>query len=109
MDVLSLDSEDEADHFLRLCQKKSEFFEICTYVGGITNTSFGSDGWFWWNSGERINFQIDWAENEPNFGSNHEYCLSIVQMDDTKAMKFNDMPCSGPYDRKFICQHKKLR
>lgn len=109
MDVVSLDTEDESDHFLRLCQKKSSVFESLTYIGGIASSGFGADGWFWWNSGERITYQLDWAEHEPNFIEGKEYCLSVAHYANLGVFKLNDISCFGQHELKFICQQSQLR
>lgn len=107
MDVISLDTRDESDYVLKACYENSKLFQMFTYIGGISNSAKGKDGWIWWNSGKRVNYPLDWAKNEPNFLSNVEHCLSIANKDG--VFKLNDMPCFGQHDYKFTCQKSEFK
>lgn len=107
MEVLSLDTEDEYDHFMRLCLKKSSFFDGASLIGAVTNSRLGADGWFWLNSGERISYALDWAKDEPNFSGNVEFCLSMKMYG--SVFKFNDVSCNRQHELQFICQQSQFR
>ena len=105
MDVLSLDSESEANYFLNLLNKKASWFDQYTHVGGMTLKGGSRSEWYWVNSGARINYPIKWGKGEPDNDSG-EYCLSIVKSGNN--FYFNDIMCEKGSNLKFICQREVL-
>lgn len=102
MEVLSLETLEEATKFLQLCLKNDKLFEQYTHVGGLTTVGKSLDKWYWANSGKLIDYALKFLPGQPDFYGYNEYCLGISKSAD--AFSFIDVACFGTYELKFICQ-----
>lgn len=59
--------------------------------------------WYWVNSGNHINYDIEFKVGEPNNYTGNEWCLSMAYRLGTFA--FNDYDCTRNMFN-FICQTK---
>lgn len=59
----------------------------------------------WLDSGEKLNYEINWGRGEPNDAKTNEYCLYMQTKD---GISVNDDPCSG-VDFPFICEYTRER
>lgn len=89
MDVLSLETEEEADDFLKLCHRQPELFEDLTNIGGMSLEGKSRDHWYWVKSGNRIVYPMKFAVGEPNNCGGQEYCLTIFKYR-TQGFFYND-------------------
>jgi hypothetical protein len=103
MELLSLNTIREATTFFDICKRRESLFETYTHIGGITLAGRTTDLWYWVNSGRRASYPMLFAPGQPDFAGSIEYCLSIVKGGDNNFY-FNDIPCWGGYEVKFVCQ-----
>lgn len=103
MDVLSLDSAEEADAFLSLCYSMSSIFGWQTHIGGMTTEAKSLTNWYWVVTNKKINFPMNWAPGEPN-DLKSEKCLGVVKEHSDGKFYFNDLPCADGTKYKFVCQ-----
>lgn len=101
MELVSLDSREEANRFLRLARRKASWFELFTHVGAITLEGGNRYEYFWVNSGNRINYPLRFAPGQPDNFWGNEHCLGLIKYGD--EFFFNDFPCAEK-KAKFICQ-----
>ena len=104
MDILSVETEAEADHFLNLCTKSSKSFEELTYVGATTLAAGTTDQWYWVNSETHIEYPLKFALGQPDNNNTNENCLGIG-MTEESTFAFFDVDCNGIAEFKFAC-HK---
>lgn len=102
MEIVSLETLNEANSFFTLCDKNIGLFEEFTHVGGFTSVGKSLDKWYWVNSGRRIDFPLKFAPNQPDFAGNAEFCMSVVKR--PGGFVFSDVYCTTYYENKFICQ-----
>lgn len=102
MDVLSLETLDEANHFLALCKQNSGYFDQWTHIGAITLYPKSTNSWYWVNSGKRVTYHLRFGPGQPDNAGGRELCLSIGK--DPQNFFFNDLNCYGSHEFKFICQ-----
>ena len=76
MEILSLDSESEANLFLELLKQKSDLLDTWTHIGGMTLKGGSRTEWYWDNLGTRIHYPIKWVIGEPSNDLNEEFCLA---------------------------------
>lgn len=110
MILATLVDPDEQANFLKLCNKNMDQFANFYYeahIGGFRpNKTNSLTDWYWFESGQKINFKIDWSDGEPNDDQQTEYCMSIYGggfQSMTGITTFNDCHCYNMYSS-FICQ-----
>jgi hypothetical protein len=107
MEFVSLETQQEADNFLGLCNRNTKLFEAHVNIGGMTLEGKSTDKWYWVNSRKHIDYPIAFAPSEPNFGHGLEFCLAVIKLPNDIFM-FNDVACNGGLDhlleRQFICE-----
>jgi hypothetical protein len=103
MEFVSLETKQEADNFLSLCNKNMKLLNGFISVGAVTLQGKSTDQWYWVNSGKRINYPIAFLPGEPNFLNDLEFCLSVVK-NSKDIFMFNDTTCNDPIERQFICE-----
>lgn len=98
MKILTFKSSDE-DKMFR--EKFAAFFDGRAYFifVGANTTRPGSKSDWKWISGEKINFELTWEENQPNNDGNKENCLC---MDEADPLVYHDISCSEKYP--FVCE-----
>jgi hypothetical protein len=101
MDVVSVDSLDESYAFFNSLQSHAYLFDNYAHVGAITLQSRSRDQWYWVDSGNRITYLIKWEPGFPNSAA--EYCLSVKKKP-TNEFVYDDIPCFGSFEVKFIYQ-----
>lgn len=102
MDLLTLETSAEADHFLGLCQENAHHFDSLTHVGGMALEGKSLNTWYWLNSGKEIVYPLKFAPGQPDNFNDTEYCLSIMKSEN--GFLFNDVNCNDVDKLKFICQ-----
>lgn len=103
MEFLSLETLEEANQFFKLCEENASLFDKFTHIGALTTVAKSKTDWYWVNSGQKINYVLNFLPNQPDNANNNEMCLSIGMP--PKNYSFNDIPCSGT-QYKFICQSR---
>jgi hypothetical protein len=79
MDILSLDSQDDFNHFMDSIKKNKDILIDEWYTMGAVSTSLGTkNNWYFINGGGRINFDIKWAETQPD-GATNQLCLTMFK------------------------------
>ena len=102
MDTVSLDTVDEQNTFLNICNKNRAILDSSmTLIGGYTRTPRSTNDWYWVNSGNRVNYTLKFSQGQPDFAYDREYCLSVWGK---PSVSFNDVGCGPPENRKFFCQ-----
>jgi hypothetical protein len=104
LEIVSLETKAEFDHFLGLCSKENTQFDEYTHIGAMTLV--GKTGWHWVNSGKRIDYQLKWLSGQPDFYASADFCMSVVK----RGTEFSlaDIYCYGAYDTKFVCQRNEI-
>lgn len=106
MEILSLDTLEEAEFFYDLGSKNIDNFEQFTHIGGYTSVGKSLNSWRWVNSGQLIDYPMKFDVNEPNFKKNFEFCLDLVRRDG--KLYLNDAACYEEGQYKFVCQREHL-
>lgn len=103
MEILSIETKAEADNIINVLKNSTLLDgEIIFHVGGISLTPRSTSDWYWVNSGKKLDFTLKFVPGQPDFAHGIENCLSINKYGN--EFGFNDIPCFGHWDRKFICQ-----
>lgn len=101
MDFVSLDTLAEAQNFLKICRENAGYFGRWTHIGGITLEGASTESWYWVDSGNHINYTLNFGSGQPdNYGGN-ELCLSIGKYAGNQFY-FNDIRCE--VTAVFVCQ-----
>lgn len=100
MEFLSLETLQESNHLLSLCDQNIHLFDVWTHVGGLTTVPKSKDDWYWITSGNKVNYSLKFGAGKPD--NNNEMCLSIGKK--PEDFFFNDINCYGIDQMKFICQ-----
>jgi hypothetical protein len=102
MGFLSLDSKEEAYHFLVIYERNAALFDQYTHIGAVASFAKTLTDWYWVENAEKANFTINFLPGQPdNYGGN-ELCL--VLMTSGGSYYFNDLKCYENYIFKFVCQ-----
>lgn len=100
-DIASLDTLQEFNVVNLLCQRHMQnlLHNDSVLIDGLAMQKMSKSDWYWTNSGKKINYEMEWAPNQPNFQKQNQWCLSL----DNSNYKFNDIKC---YDdnHTFMCQ-----
>lgn len=84
-----------------LCKRhQSILHNDSVFIDGIALSKMSKTDWYWTNSGKKINYEMEWGRNQPNFQNQNQWCLSL---DPESGYKFNDLQCQEEV-RPFICQ-----
>lgn len=102
---MSLDSLQETNHLLKICDQNIHLFDIWTHIGGLTTVGASKTDWYWVESGKKANFQFNFAPDQPDNAGGNEMCLSLGKQPGN--FFFNDISCYGVHQYKFICQTKE--
>ena len=103
MDLVELPTEAEADYFLKLCAQKSSDLNGKYFHIGASYAGLGLNEYYWMTTGQRINYTLQWAPNQPDNRNGIEYCLSVKSQPGN--FMFNDINMDTTTDKwKFICQ-----
>jgi len=103
MDFVSLETLDEANNFLKVFSSNSEAGDDWYSIGASTSLVGTADNYVWLNSGNRVNYKLPFAKDEPN-NAGDEYCLTIGRKAyNISSFLFNDMNCFTKLNR-FVCQ-----
>lgn len=112
MDVVTLETADEAEKFLDVCKKNHQLLGPLAHVGAISMEGKSVDKWYWVKSGKQIEYPIKFLPNEPNFYNNSEFCLAVAK-DSKNDFFFSDVNCKAelqnPHEFKFICERTSDR
>ena len=102
MQLITLDSDAEARHFLSLFIDNSPLFDQFTHLGAVGSIPRTLTEWFWVENTQKVNFTLVFGSGLPdNYGGN-EVCLSLGYVSNT--FYFNDLKCYESYSSKFVCQ-----
>jgi len=110
MDIVSLETKEEADAFLSLCKSNSDVLDTRAHVGAITLGSETNSTWFWVASGNSIDYPLKFGIGQPNNYGGFQRCLTVEWMDN--ECKFNDRHCHAQMgaqetdkeEYKFVCE-----
>lgn len=105
LDLLMLEDQVEADNFLKLCTSNIKQFDENqkAFVGAVSSVSLTE--WFWFESGQKLSYQLAWNPKEPNNSQGRENCASLKAING--KFGFNDVFCYNEY-KSFICQDVKM-
>lgn len=107
MDLLTLETSEEATNFLALCKANvKQFNGNAAYIGGVAPDLPAGNNWIWYESGEKVAFNFTWAPNQPDNKQTNENCLQIVLDDKTGNWAFADIGCYQ-LNSLFLCQEVK--
>lgn len=96
MDLAAIESEHEANYFLKSCEINSMDFEEHSQIGGVLM----NNDWFWITSHQKVNFKLDMKKNDKHDGE----CLQLVKSSGVR-FSFGRTNCFSNRDaQKFVCQ-----
>lgn len=104
MELLSLDTLEEAQKFMNICVTNKLFVDRCFHIGGLTTVPSSKTEWFWVNSFKKVKYEMPWLPKEPNYLGKNEMCLSICK--NPGQCGYNDIPCSSSAELTFVCQSR---
>lgn len=107
MNLLTFNDTKEEENFR---EKFASFFEgrdSYIFIGANTTEARSKTNWNWIN-GEKLNFDIKWASNQPHPTADNELCLSL---DEANPLLYHDIACDEKCP--FVCQeewhYKKIK
>lgn len=100
-DVVSLDTLEEMEAVADMCEENKNLFGWFIHIGGVASTSKSKTDWYWVNSNEKVSYDMLWQNGQPDFSGSNEWCLTLEK---SSKFKFNDIPCHGSWEEKFICE-----
>lgn len=100
MDLVELDTAVEADHFNKLCAEHNYLFTSTVHIGG-SDHGVGKNKWYWMSSGNEINYNMKYAQTEPNNVRGLQHCLAVYTHPESFA--FADYDCDES-ESIFACQ-----
>jgi len=102
MELMTMDSEDEADYIMERLELNSDYIDY-VYVGGVTSKLRDPNNWYWINSNyKKSEVSLPWGTGQPDNAAGGEYCLAIYRAAN-RRFEFHDHPCNS-YKKRFICQ-----
>lgn len=102
MEIATFETLEEMQVVSDLCKDNENIMTPYVHVGGMTTREGTKESWFWIVTGKRINYNMPWADGEPNNDEDSQFCLALG----TKNFLFDDIDCFGRSESKFICQYK---
>lgn len=66
MEILSLETYDEAVNFMKLCEYNYYIMDTNTYIGGYTTQLKNPNTWYWVNSGRKIDYNLAFGLGMPD-------------------------------------------
>lgn len=115
LELFTLESLDEAQHVFDILNNNVDAFDpmgmwLQSWMGMASNEMGSPTNWNWMTTGKKINFDMPWADGQPN---NNEavqpvlqHCGAIIL---ASAFGFNDRNCYLQWEAtaQFICQDVK--
>jgi hypothetical protein len=101
MDLFTLYSQDEANHFYQILEKNTQLFPTYMYIGGVTVILKTKTEWFWLDTNEKVNFPMRFLAGDPNNLGGNEKCLGMIISGG--SYYFIDVMCNA-VSVKFVCQ-----
>lgn len=102
MDMAILETEEELTTVINLLNEYNPGTEnvnrLAFALGGVMGNSLNE--WFWWKTGESIDYADTWCKNEPN--KLEERCLEFWSATATSGYCLNNAGCTVASS--FICQ-----
>lgn len=98
MDLVALESEHEADYFMKSCEKASLSFEELTHIGGVSDE--GLDNWYWISSNGKVTINLKLQKDKQN--KTERNCMQLVKS--SKGFSYGRTNCFSSELKKFICQ-----
>lgn len=103
MELVALSTENEANNLLSLCSANAANFQgLSPFIGAITPTAGSTTDWFWYESGEKINYALIWQSRQPDNALGVENCLQIG-ISSSGKWGFGDSNCYQTTST-FMCQ-----
>jgi len=104
---VTLETEEEADFFLKLCAQNYDLFESnYNHIGGIQSIRGNASSYHWVETGYESTFDFKWAPGEPNNGGGKQWCLAVKK--ERVQFLFDDMFCDAQKSR-FVCEKSLLK
>lgn len=104
MELISLDSEAEANYFLNLFSQTPGLFDKWTHIGAVTSLSKSKSEWYWAENAKKANFTLKFLSGQPDNYGGEEQCLAITLSNGVYG--FNDLKCYQANINRFLCQTK---
>lgn len=72
------------------------------HIGGMALTPKSPNDWYWVTTGEKVDYDLPWHPDEPNYINPKQMCLALY----TSEFLLDDVNCYGSDEGgdKFICQ-----
>ena len=100
MDLVALESEHEAEYFLKACELASHSFEELSHIGGVSNTIDGRDNWYWITSNGKVTLNLRLKQESDK--KNEKNCLQLVK--NKHGFSYARTNCFSNELQKFVCQ-----
>lgn len=102
MDVVSLETREEMEKFVKLAALNKGLFDDYVHIGGTTTVGKSTNNWYWVNSGNRVQYTLPLLKEGNDFKNNNEWCLTVKTGPDG-VLAFNDIDCNGSV-YSLVCQ-----
>lgn len=105
MNLMSLESDHEAQYFMKACENNSNSFEEITFIGATSELIDDNEKWFLTTTGKEVNYKLEFATL--NINSDRNQCLALYKLDG--KFLYTKVNCNGNENQKFICQKVILK
>lgn len=102
MELMSFETEQEQNHVLYLCNQNRNLFDQYTHIDGISMVAASNAHWYWTNTGNKVNFALNFPAGEPNNHLGVQMCLALDKQ--PGQFMYNDINCHGKHEERFVCQ-----
>jgi Lectin C-type domain len=106
MELARFRDRQDVDGFLSLYQKQmNQFSEKNIIIGGWSEDPLVRRNFYWYETGQLINFTLPWLPGEPNNRDLNENCMLIgTGTQSNSTLGFIDFPCQYKTKFRFVCQ-----
>lgn len=109
MEILTLDTQSEADNFLNLLNNSAFLASLrddgAYHIGAISHTPRTTTDWYWVASRKKTNFVLKFGSGQPDFDGGDDYCLNVYTPSwNQPNFGFNDVSCNRRAEVRFICE-----
>jgi hypothetical protein len=108
MHLVRLETADEYNHVINLLKSSwTDYFSSPFILIGGTNVG-SPQQWYWAQTGQSIDYAVDWQPGMPDNHQSAEYCLTLASTKGGHQFMLNDLCCEGGQNQ-FICERVELK
>jgi len=99
---VTLKTKEEADYFTKLCAANTELFlDNYAFIGAIQGTPGDVSTYQWVETGQALNYAVNWSDSEPNNLNGTQWCMAVRKQPD--QFMFDDNYCDN-VNWRFVCE-----